>query len=138
MKTIKDIVKKQKGRLTKIKKVLIDLFEKKECGVSKKDIVLYLNKNKLFPNESTIYRELNFFIDKKIIRRFRIVNYEFYEKFDYCHEHFLCLNCKTLSPLKLHNYIKKFQSNIEKKSNIKIFSHDINFYGYCKNCYKLI
>lgn len=48
------------GRLTKIRKTILDILVRNQCLISKDEIVKKLAQKQITPDRSTIYRELQY------------------------------------------------------------------------------
>ena len=87
---------------------------------------------------STIYRNLDKFLKKGLIRRLKYdseeVHYEILENEH--HHHLICVECEDIVPLDcpLSGYEKK----LRKETNYKIVEHEIKVYGFCPDCRILI
>ncbi|HSH36106.1 Fur family transcriptional regulator, partial [Schnuerera sp.] len=90
---------------------------------------------------STVYRNINLFVDLDILKEFKIDETSYYELKMYAkkplHIHFKCEECENLIDIKDRDIILKYlkiNNSIEKKYGIQINDLDIMFHGLCSNC----
>ena len=55
------------GRISKVRKALVEILLGSDCLMSQSEILIYLKKQKINPNRSTIFRELLFLAKNNII-----------------------------------------------------------------------
>lgn len=134
MKNIYSLIQVSGGRLTKTKKAIIDILFKNHCCLTRQEIIKKLKIKKIKPDRSTIYRELHFLTKKNIIIKNIINKTDYYEIPKDHHHHLICLNCNSLSKVKIANHLKKQEKQIAKQNNFNIIGHSLDFYGYCYKC----
>jgi Fe2+ or Zn2+ uptake regulation protein len=134
MDTIYKTIKISGGRLTKIKKALIDVLFTNHCLLSKQELVEKLKVKKIKPDRSTIYRELQFLTKNNIILKNTIAGVDYYEIPQDHHHHLVCLSCNSITKVEIGNHLKKQEKQIAKQNNFNIINHSIEFYGYCHKC----
>lgn len=134
MKTLYKTIQTSGGRLTKIKKAIIDTLYQNKCLLSKQDLVEKLKDINLSPNRSTIFRELQYLSKSKVIVRNTIAGIEYYEIPKDHHHHLVCLGCSAINKVKFGNHLEKHEEKIAKEHKFNILSHSLEFYGYCCKC----
>lgn len=123
-------IKKTRQREELIK-LLFDLPQ----PISAEDLFLQIKER--YPDIclATIYRNLDLFVNKNIVRRLQLSGtkreYELIGKVHY--DYLVCLGCKstvrlTDCPLKL--YTKK----VVRETQYRIVEHCLSLYGYCPDC----
>jgi Fur family ferric uptake transcriptional regulator len=130
----KEILKNSKLSLTTHRMELLEVLSNCKQAISEKDLEVLMNGN---INKTTIYRNLNSLVEKKIVHRIlsgEAVKYklaparkESGKKFD--HVHFDCKNCNTtfcLEELSIQDY--KLPEGFTKLENQFII------FGICNNC----
>jgi len=127
-------IKDSGGRLTKIKKAIINLLSENHCLLSKKELVAKLKAKKIYPNRSTIYRELQFLTNNGVVIKNTISGTDYYEIPKDRHHHIICLKCKNIKKVEIGNYLKKQGKKIVKENKFIITNYSIEFYGYCHKC----
>ena len=121
------------GRITKVRKHILEVFFQNKCLVSQEQIVQHLNEQELTPNASTIFRELQFLLEKNIITKSTIEKIHYYElNSPHKHYHFICSECQGITALHLHQPLAL--AELESKYNFKIEQHNIEFKGVCSSC----
>ena len=95
---------------------------------------VYLECIKVIHNISltTVYRNLNKLVDKRLIQRFELKdNIVRYDK-DTCHDHFICTKCSRVIDLDRSDITYNEMINGNKVLNARIF-----YDGICCDCLKL-
>lgn len=134
MNTIHKTIRSSGGRLTKTKKTIIDVLSENHCLLSKKELIKKLKIKKIKPNRSTIYRELQFLTKTNIVVRNTIAGVDYYEIPQDHHHHLVCINCNSISKVKISNHLKQQEKQIAKQNKFNIINHSLEFYGYCHKC----
>jgi Fur family ferric uptake transcriptional regulator len=130
----KEILKNSKLSLTSHRMELLEILSNCKQAISEKDLEVLMNGN---CNRTTIYRNLNSLVEKKIVHRILsgdAIKYklapgkkESGKKFD--HVHFDCKNCNTtfcFEELSVQDY--KLPEGFTKLENQFII------FGICNNC----
>ena len=116
-------------RNTKQSSLVLDIVNKSCNHPTAYDV--YLESIKIIPNISltTVYRNLNKLVDKRLIQRFELKdNIVRYDK-DTCHDHFVCIKCNKVIDLDRRYVGYKEMINGNKILNMRIF-----FDGICCDC----
>lgn len=122
-------------RITPIREKIIDLISKSESPLSAPELQEFFLISKIKVNKTTIYRELDFLLQKTLINEVEFGDgKKRYELNDGHHHHLICLNCSKIEDVDLETDLSREQSKIEKETGFKIKSHSLEFFGYCKNC----
>jgi Fur family ferric uptake transcriptional regulator len=128
-------IRAQGGRLTKLRKEIVRILVAEDCLVSSAKLLACLNKSKLQPNRSTIFRELLFLTNNRIAVKNNISGTDYYEiPCEHHHHHLVCLKCHSISKVEVANKLKAQEKKIESQNKFKITSHSLEFYGYCRKC----
>ncbi|MCX6720381.1 MAG: Fur family transcriptional regulator [Candidatus Staskawiczbacteria bacterium] len=134
-KEILDNFKENGFRLTNIRKAILDLFYKSKKTLSCQDIQRYLKQKKISANKTTVYRELEFMKNRKVIEEFKLDDgVRRYEVCSNHHHHTVCLKCRKIKCVKLDKELSEQEKKIEKSNKFKIISHSLEFYGLCHKC----
>lgn len=132
---ILESMKKDGHRLTKIRKSMIEILFSEKCLLSTSEILVRLSQLQMKPDRTTIYRELCFLLDRKIIRRIQLGNGKaYYEICDSHHHHLICTKCHKVKEVILGDHLEKQEKDIYKKEKFKVAAHTLEFYGLCGNC----
>lgn len=134
METTYKAVQKAGGRLTKVKKAIIDILLKSDCFLSRLDLLVSLKRQRINPDRSTIYRELQFLTKNGLVVKNTIGGIDYYEIPQNHHHHLVCINCQAISRIEFGNHLKKQEKQIARKNNFNIINHSLEFYGYCHKC----
>ena len=122
------------GRLTKVRKSIIEMLTGKSCCMTKQDIIEKLQRKNITPNRTTIYRELLFLVKSGIVQKNNIAGSEYYEIPQDHHHHLVCLGCNLIEKIKICGHLKKQEKKIAEKNKFDIINHSLEFYGYCRKC----
>ncbi len=132
---ILNTIRNKGGRITKVRRAILEAFFQSGCLVSQESLIEYLKKKKLSPNPSTIFRELQFLLENKIILKNTINKVHHYElNSGHKHYHFICSECQGITPLHLHNPLLNVMEGLEQQHQFKIQQHSIDFKGVCASC----
>lgn len=129
-------------RIGRVRREIITLFSTAKKPLSAQNIIALLEEKGIPSNKTTIYRELDFLLEQKLIHElFLTSSIRHFESSDQDHHHHLvCEACDTISPIEDHSLEKRL-STLEqqvydsKKFNIK--HHTLEFFGTCKQCQSL-
>ncbi len=93
-----------------------------------------LEKLDIKVDQATVYRILNTFYEKGIIKRIEIGEGKYrYEIEKDHHHHLICTNCGRIEDIEI-DLSSDFDKEIEKKNGFLVKSHSLEFFGICKNC----
>jgi Fur family ferric uptake transcriptional regulator len=85
-------------------------------------------------NTVTIYRILDIFLSKGIIKRIELGEGKYrYELAGSHHHHLICTNCGNISDVE-GEYLKDMEDKIRSKKGFLVKSHSLEFFGLCRNC----
>ena len=97
--------------------------------------MVYEQVKKNIPNISlgTVYRNLNYLCENKLIRRLAIPNdNDHFDKLD-SHFHLYCIKCQNVIDLN-DDLLVKFDKIIQENLDFDILSNDLAFLGICHDC----
>ena len=86
-------------------------------------------------SKGTVYRNLNFLVEKNIIEKISMQNGA--DRYDYKktpHNHVICTKCNTVYDLEYNFNLKKLKNSIKEQTEIEKFSDYIIVQGICKKC----
>ena len=119
------------------RKRILEILIQSNGPLSAQEIYQVLLKEEVNCNESTVYRNLQKFLENDLVQTFTlndgIARYEFKKSPDDHHHHIVCLKCKKMRCLDLCKIEDYFEELIKKQDFIPI-SHNLEFYGLCKSC----
>jgi len=99
---------------------------------------IYARLEKLQPKLklSTVYRNLNFFVEENIVRQLNFKNIDnLYELLDgNHHQHLICIKCGKIMAIKCP--LKEYEKKLSEETNYKIIEHNMEMYGICPECRK--
>ncbi|HHX58448.1 MAG TPA: transcriptional repressor [Candidatus Moranbacteria bacterium] len=125
------------GKLTRLRKAILDILIQENCLVDKKTVVKKLNQKKINPDRTTLYRELLFLTKNNLVQKTLLNEKIYYELTDLSHHHHLiCLICNKIKKIPLENHLQCQEKILSQKNNFDIINHNLEFYGYCYKCQK--
>lgn len=126
-------------KLTKIRSNIIKLFKNNHHPLTSGEVIIFLKKNKINFNRSTVFRNLSFLLKENFLIKVNLgdgkIHYELKNRNH--HHHIVCEKCKKIIDFydkKLDELIFKLGNKLSKKNKIKIISHQIEFFGFCEKC----
>lgn len=127
-------------RLTRARRLIIELFVHRESPVSADDIRAALIKKKVTVNKTTVYRELDFLLTTGFIRPVYLAGKSKYYELALVgehHHHVVCRDCGRVEDVELDG-VEKLLAPLEKKLAKKIefadVRHNLEFFGWCGKC----
>ncbi len=124
-------------RATPARIALMKFLESSDKPLDVQAMIDYLNQKDVKTDPATVFRIVNMFKEKGLLQ-----SIQFHEgKFRYelsskpHHHHFVCEQCGAIQDISDFS-IKTLEENIQKKRQIKITSHSLEFFGLCQNCQK--
>jgi len=127
-------IRAQGGRITKVRRAILQVFASESCLLSQADLLARLEQSGLSPNRSTLFRELGFLVDRQILVRNSILGQDYYELPKDHHHHLVCLGCGTIRQVIMPNQLQVCEAGIKKDNDFEIVHHALEFYGYCAAC----
>lgn len=139
---IKNLIEDNGYKMTyQRRKILSQFVRNKNNHLSAEKVYNMLKDNGI--GISTIYRNINIFVDLDILKEFRVNNKSYYELKMYArkplHIHFQCERCGKVKDIVDKEVILKYlkiNNLIEKNQMVEIYDVDIMFHGLCNNCTK--
>ena len=125
----------KKSRFSASRNFILSLLKKSKQPLSVFDLQKEFEAKKFSVNKTTIYRELDFLKEQKIIEEFLLDDgVKRYEILSKHHHHAVCVKCRKIDCVELEQELKSQERQIEKNNKFKIISHSLEFYGLCPKC----
>ncbi|PIY72009.1 transcriptional repressor [Candidatus Roizmanbacteria bacterium CG_4_10_14_0_8_um_filter_33_9] len=132
MDTIKKLIKDKGQRFTSQKKEILCALQQKPQTVL--EIYKAVNSKKNSMDKTTVYRILTNFLDLGIVNKVQLNDKE--ARFELSnrkhHHHLVCEDCGNIENIQLPE--DTLLKVVKKKSDFKIKSHSLEFFGVCKHC----
>lgn len=126
-----------KLRATPARLALMNLLEKANKPLDVQEMITHLNKMEIKTDPATVFRIVNMFSDKGLVKTIELhegkFRYELASRPE--HHHFLCTNCGMIEDISDCN-VRMLEEEIEKRKQIRIMSHSLEFFGICSDCQK--
>jgi Fe2+ or Zn2+ uptake regulation protein len=101
------------------------------------DLRTALLSAKLVPNKSTLYRELYFLMEQKVVTEVDFLDgmkrYEFIAH-DGHHHHIICTKCKAAECVEVCFDTSALLADLAKHSDFLVQNHVLEFFGLCGRC----
>ncbi len=124
-------------RLTPARQAILKVLGRSPTPQSPQEILHELKKFKLTINKTTVYRQLESLLSRRLIRAIhlgeRSVRYELAHGLAH-HHHLVCLDCGKITNIFFPTDLKKQEETIWKKNKFEIFEHSLEFFGRCRTC----
>ena len=138
MKKTLELLKHNGARLTKTRLAVLEIFSREDHPLSVAEILLYLKKSGLTVNKTTVYREMEFLLEKSIVSAvFLDEKHTKYELNLAHHHHLVCRNCGNIEEVEMKEIEDLFEV-VEKKLKQKMkftnIIHNLEFFGICGKC----
>ncbi len=130
-------VLREKGyRITSTRKAVLETFVDEAKPISAEGLIKNLARKKLYPNKTTIYRELDTLRAGGFIKEVQLgLDRRVYEVTSLGHHHHLiCTKCDCIEDIHMENDMIAYERNIMKKKSFKVFDHSLEFFGLCARC----
>ncbi len=120
---------------TKTREALIDIFRRQSKPIDVSESISLLRKKGVYSDQATIYRSLNTFSDRGLVREVHfndgVVRYELADVPE--HHHAVCVRCHAIEDI-MDCSVDRIETQISKKKGFSVLSHSLEFFGLCKNC----
>ncbi|MEX0622245.1 MAG: Fur family transcriptional regulator [Candidatus Woykebacteria bacterium] len=130
-----ELLKENKVKITNEREVIIEILQQTTKPLSPADIFLRVRPQLPKVNLTTIYRNLEMLEGLGLIKRVgfnkEYFSYELLANRPH-HHHAICKNCGKIEDLE--NISEKFVDQVSRQTSFKIEDHNLEFFGYCKNC----
>lgn len=122
-------------KATPARLALMKLLEASGKPLDIQSMIAYLEKNSIQTDPATVFRIVNLFEKKGLIKHIELhegkFRYELSAKAD--HHHLVCENCGDIEDISDCN-ISALEKEIRKKKKFLVKHHALEFFGICKNC----
>lgn len=122
-------------KATRARLAVLKVLENTDKPLDVMTIKSELKKQGVDADPATIFRMMNSFFDKGIVREINFqeskLRYEYSAKED--HHHLVCENCGVIEDISDCN-IDTWENEICGKKGFLVKHHSLEFFGLCKNC----
>jgi len=133
-----DALRTQGFRITKIRQAMIEALVAARQPVSAPQLLEQVSLKHPSVNKTTIYRELDFLADNKVLSEIDILDgmkrYEILHP-NHHHHHLVCTSCRDIQCVEVpHHDLHALEEKIQQTHNFNVQSHVLEFFGVCKKC----
>jgi len=135
-------IRSQGFKLTLPRQLILDMLNKTKHHLSADEIYIFLRRRYPQIGLTTVYRTLEMLVRLGLINKFDFgdgrFRYELKGKEEH-HHHLICKECGKVIDYRDFideetNLVKKIEQRLSEKYGFKIESHQLRFYGICKDC----
>ena len=136
--TILEQLQQGGNRLTKVRRAVVELVCRHKSPLSAAEIITALKRRSLEVNKTTVYREIHFLLEKRILREVDLLEgmkrYEILDESGH-HHHMICLKCRSIQCIEMGHDLDAIEAQIFKSHDFKVLSHTLEFVGLCGKCH---
>lgn len=130
----KETIKSIGLRITPARIAVLKILEEHQGPLDIASIYKEVAKSHVDADQATIYRIIENFIDKDLVKRLQLQEKKFYyeiSKKD--HHHAVCNECGKIEDIGRCS-MKRAERKLEEKLGFKTENHSLEFFGICKEC----
>lgn len=123
-------------RITKVRDALVDVLATTDAPLSALDLQSYLEKNHIKVNKTTVYREISFLRDQKVIHEIQFGDGK--SRFRACpdvhHHHAICVRCNRVEEIVAEGDFLEKEREMARGMSFRVLYHTLEFFGVCRDC----
>ncbi len=131
-----DHLKQNNFRLTRARRVLLDILSKDHGPHSVAYLLQALGEHGVKVNKTTVYRELTFLQSERLVRPIQLldrgVRYELTANEH--HHHLVCVYCGEIDDVFFEQDLHVQEKQITEEKKFEVYNHSLEFYGCCQKC----
>ena len=133
----KKVLKEKNIKYSNQREAILKVLRDEKRPLKVKEIHNLLKKEYPRLRLSTIYRNMNVFVEKNLVKKiyFEINDETYFElREGEHHHHLVCVKCNHIKPLEcpLNDYLNDLVNN----TAFTVLNHSVNIYGLCESCSK--
>ncbi len=131
-----EILKEHGLKDTPVRSTLLSIFWQSRTPLDVEGLSKILSFMKVKTDVTTIYRTLQIFLEKGILKQIELQEGKFrYERASLPHHHHLvCKKCGDISGVGGCT-VEEISKDIAQKNEFKITDHKMEFFGFCAKCH---
>ena len=127
-----ETIRSHGGRVTKIRRALIECLAATSCLLTDKELTIGLRERGIRPHRSTLFRELRYLLSIGVIERRRVAGDDSYELTGHEHQHLVCVRCEKVEKAHLDKEARAITERLARSRFRALGSIDV--YGLCGSC----
>lgn len=130
----KETIKNIGLRITPARIAVLKVLEDNPRPLDIASIYKEVSRRHVDADQATIYRIIENYIDKNVVKRLQLQEKKFYyeiKKKD--HHHAVCNDCGRIEDIGRCS-MKRAERKVEERLGFKAMSHSLEFFGICKAC----
>lgn len=122
-------------RLTRARKALVGLLSDAQAPRAIPEIQISFQQMGVVFHKTTLYRELEFLMNKGIVKEV-IVSGEkrYYELIGEHHHHTVCLGCGDIRDVVFRENLVNVEHVLAQQDGFRVLEHSLEFFGFCRAC----
>ncbi|HVZ58173.1 MAG TPA: Fur family transcriptional regulator [Patescibacteria group bacterium] len=134
MDTLRTLLQSVDLKATPARLAVLSFLEDTHSPSDAEAIFVHLKEEHDVADRATIYRMLETFVDKGLIKRLEFGEGKYrYEVAGDDHHHLICEDCGKIEDISDCN-ISDLEKDIQKKKGFSVKQHSLEFFGLCKDC----
>lgn len=133
---VNKVLKEAGCRQSALRNKILEILDLSDEPITVTAILQILDKNRLNPNKTTVYRELETLVKHKIL--FEVDFGEGKKRYELAsetqHPHLICSDCGSIKCGRLNITIESWLNSFCTQNNFKMSGHTLEFYGLCDKC----
>lgn len=134
--TILHGLRKKGHRLTRVRRALVELLTADSSPLSALDLLGSLEEKGIRVNRTTVYRELGFLRDQRVIHEIQFGDGKMRYRIcpDIHHHHVICLGCSRVEEIVAEGDLERQEREISTGLDFRVLYHTLEFFGLCSDC----
>jgi len=133
-KILRDLIENTNLRLTKPRRLIFEELAKLNRHVDAEEFLQCLSQKGHKISRATVYRNLEFLVDKGLVRKSDFGESHFhYEIRGAHHDHMICTNCNKITEFFCES-LELEQQKVAQDYHFTITSHSMQIFGLCEQC----
>lgn len=120
--------------MTNQRRAILDFLQSGKVHATPEEVYAAVKQKLPRVSKATVYRNLNFLVEKGLIRRLKIKDVACYEAKRDKHHHVICKKCGRIMDFKSDELTSYALSLAKDFEEAEVVSANTIFYGICKNC----
>lgn len=119
---------------TSARNAVLKALKDKDKPLDIAEIQFYIGESGDKADQATVYRIINAFYKKGIVKRIEIGEGKYrYEISEEDHHHLICTECGSIQDVE-DKFMADIEAGIKKNKKFLVKNHSLEFFGICQNC----
>ncbi|MDE2311814.1 MAG: transcriptional repressor [Patescibacteria group bacterium] len=131
-----DQLKRDGAKMTKTRRLLVELFERCRLPLSETEIRQALAARGRPVNKTTVYRELAALIARGLVQQVDFGDRKLRFELAGHHHHLVCTGCRKVQDIHVRHDTGRIERLAKAQKHFIIRRHSLEFFGLCQACAK--